>query len=303
MPLHIDDYEADTQHLTLEQDGAYMRLLRTCWRNGWLPDDDFKLAVICGVTKTHWLRRLAPAIRPFFHSTAPGKISQKRLEKERENAAKISEKRAENARKRYENPPPVSNEYNDLDSANASGLHEHLPVQVQKQVQGQREESINPVPVPPDISIDRLIFDVSTLHGDADPDQAEQAPSFSGGRAKFPHLRDPAYRWVALGMSLDKNAVRGRTDDGRECVYVGDPKSRCDLYLKARLVAQAARKPEEWRGDWNVLVDWMKAGYSVEDVIVPAIQQVAATPKYGNVASLRYFQNAVYEHSLKKNAA
>ena len=27
-PLHVADYEAKTAHLTIEEDGAYMRLLR-----------------------------------------------------------------------------------------------------------------------------------------------------------------------------------------------------------------------------------------------------------------------------------
>lgn len=31
-PLYADDFEADTAHLTLAEDGAYNRLLRLCWR-------------------------------------------------------------------------------------------------------------------------------------------------------------------------------------------------------------------------------------------------------------------------------
>lgn len=40
-PLYVDDFEADTAHLTLEEDGAYNRLLRLCWRTPGcsLPDD------------------------------------------------------------------------------------------------------------------------------------------------------------------------------------------------------------------------------------------------------------------------
>jgi uncharacterized protein YdaU (DUF1376 family) len=32
-PLYPDDFEADTAHLTLAEDGAYNRLLRLCWRS------------------------------------------------------------------------------------------------------------------------------------------------------------------------------------------------------------------------------------------------------------------------------
>lgn len=41
-PLYADDFEADTAHLTLEEDGAYNRLLRLCWRSPGcqIPDDE-----------------------------------------------------------------------------------------------------------------------------------------------------------------------------------------------------------------------------------------------------------------------
>jgi uncharacterized protein YdaU (DUF1376 family) len=47
MPLYVDDYEAATAHLTLEEDGVYNRLLRLCWRSPGcsIPDDE------------RWLRR------------------------------------------------------------------------------------------------------------------------------------------------------------------------------------------------------------------------------------------------------
>jgi hypothetical protein len=32
LPLYVADYDADTAHLTMEEDGVYMRLLRLCWR-------------------------------------------------------------------------------------------------------------------------------------------------------------------------------------------------------------------------------------------------------------------------------
>lgn len=32
LPLFVDDYEAATAHLSLEEDGAYSRLIRLCWR-------------------------------------------------------------------------------------------------------------------------------------------------------------------------------------------------------------------------------------------------------------------------------
>lgn len=100
MPLYVQDYNESTDHLTCEQDGAYGRLLRRMWVRGDLPNDDGYLARICGVTRTRWIRRISPAIMPLMFITDDGAISQKRLQKEREKAAKTSEIRAEIARQR-----------------------------------------------------------------------------------------------------------------------------------------------------------------------------------------------------------
>ena len=41
-PMYPSDFEAKTSHLTLEEDGAYNRLLRLCWMTpgASIPDDD-----------------------------------------------------------------------------------------------------------------------------------------------------------------------------------------------------------------------------------------------------------------------
>lgn len=104
MPLHVQDYESDTRDLTCEQDGAYMRLLRRCWQSGPISSDPAKLAQICGVTKTYFLRRIAPAVLPFFMPVGDGKISQKRLEQEREIAQRFTEKQQVNGAKKWQKP-------------------------------------------------------------------------------------------------------------------------------------------------------------------------------------------------------
>lgn len=55
-PHHIDDYDADTLHLTLAEDGAYSRLLRWYYKNErTLPNDDQALAAICRIGLDEWL--------------------------------------------------------------------------------------------------------------------------------------------------------------------------------------------------------------------------------------------------------
>lgn len=100
MPLYIGDYLADTAHLTIEQSGAYLHLLMSHWRVGYVPDDDAKLAAICRVTRTYFVRHIGPAIRPFF-TTDGTRLTQGRMEKEKKRAEKVSLSASENAKKMH----------------------------------------------------------------------------------------------------------------------------------------------------------------------------------------------------------
>lgn len=77
-PLSTSAYIADTQHLSLLQDGAYLRIMMTMWRaGGWIDDDDRKLANICKLSLPKWLK-ISGAIRALL-LVRGGKLSQKRL--------------------------------------------------------------------------------------------------------------------------------------------------------------------------------------------------------------------------------
>lgn len=56
LPLFVDDFLGDTQHLSCEENGAYMLLLFAAWRSPdcSLPDDDRKLARICRLSVRKW---------------------------------------------------------------------------------------------------------------------------------------------------------------------------------------------------------------------------------------------------------
>jgi len=63
-----DAYLADTMHLSLEESGAYLKLLMVTWRNNGepLPDDDKRMARILGVTVKKWTTKLRPVLVGFF---------------------------------------------------------------------------------------------------------------------------------------------------------------------------------------------------------------------------------------------
>lgn len=94
LPIFGDAYLADTQHLTLEEHGAYFKLLLCAWRTSAceLPADDKRIATMLGISAGKWAK-LKPAILAFWTRTETG-WQQKRLTKER---AFVDEKRVKNS--------------------------------------------------------------------------------------------------------------------------------------------------------------------------------------------------------------
>lgn len=101
IPLFGDAYMADTMHLTLEEHGAYLRLLMLAWRTPdcSLPNDDARIARMLGISGQRW-RKIRPAVMDFW-TLEDGRWSQKRLKKERLFVAQKSKKNSENAKARW----------------------------------------------------------------------------------------------------------------------------------------------------------------------------------------------------------
>jgi uncharacterized protein YdaU (DUF1376 family) len=100
MPLWVGDLQTSTSRLTVEQFGAYMRLLLDYWSNGPLPADDAQLAQITRVTKSHW-RRMRPILAQYFDES-DGKWTQTRSDDERKKAKLLAAQRSQKARKAAE---------------------------------------------------------------------------------------------------------------------------------------------------------------------------------------------------------
>ena len=93
LPLWTDSYLSDTMDLTLEQHGAYLKLLMIAWRDNdcSLPADDARIARMLGITNRKW-GTLRAHIIPFW-TLEDGRFYQKKLTICREKVKDIKEKR------------------------------------------------------------------------------------------------------------------------------------------------------------------------------------------------------------------
>lgn len=94
------DYDADTSHLTMLEDGAYSRLLRVCWMTPGcsIPDDEawiFRRLRVRGDDEKQAIRSV---VNEFFQKSE-GRILNDRLTREFEQAVERQELASENGKK------------------------------------------------------------------------------------------------------------------------------------------------------------------------------------------------------------
>jgi uncharacterized protein YdaU (DUF1376 family) len=111
--MYPADFEADTSHLTLEEDGAYNRLLRLCWMTPGcsLPDDPAWIARRMRLSAADFQRVVAPLLDEFF-KRAKGRVLSPRLVREWEKVDETSRRRSE-AGKKGGRPKAVENKQNE----------------------------------------------------------------------------------------------------------------------------------------------------------------------------------------------
>lgn len=111
------DFLADAlvQSMTLEQEGAYRRLMDVCWLEHGLPDDIDQLWRLAKApNRERFARVIWPLVGRKFQQRR-GKLQHKRLDKERAKQAKTRKVRQLAAQERWEKEQSKCN-------ANASGL-------------------------------------------------------------------------------------------------------------------------------------------------------------------------------------
>jgi len=79
--------------MSLEEEGAYIRLLCICWLDGFLPKNEKELAKFCKISALKFCR-LWTHIADCFVESEPGKLVNLRLEKERAKQAKFRESKS-----------------------------------------------------------------------------------------------------------------------------------------------------------------------------------------------------------------
>ena len=104
MPLYVADYLADTMRLSTQQHGAYFLLILNYWKDGGLPNDDQKLALISGLSMKEWAHS-REVLASFFAQD----WTHKRIDAELAKCAGLSEKSRASAHKRWSKHTEESN--------------------------------------------------------------------------------------------------------------------------------------------------------------------------------------------------
>jgi uncharacterized protein YdaU (DUF1376 family) len=117
-PMFPSDFEAKTSHLTLEEDGAYNRLLRICWMTPGcsLPDDHAWIARRMRVDQETFARAVKPVLDEFFQKEK-GRVYQAKLRKIYFETAEAHERRVEAGKKGGRKPKLLKNIETDVSNA------------------------------------------------------------------------------------------------------------------------------------------------------------------------------------------
>ncbi|MCP4410168.1 MAG: YdaU family protein [Gammaproteobacteria bacterium] len=121
MPFFVGDYEGKTAHLTLEEDGAYNRLLRLCWRTPGcsIPDEDAWIQRKMRVDEDTMNNVVRPIISEFL-KTGKGRLFSERQMEEFIKAKNKHKKRVAAGKKGGRPSKPLKNK--ETGETNASDL-------------------------------------------------------------------------------------------------------------------------------------------------------------------------------------
>jgi len=132
-PLNVGDYLRDTSHLSLEEHGAYFKLICHAWNHdGLIPNDMRRIGTILGV-HTNKAKTLWGFVGGFWYETQGG-YRQKRIDEELSKSFEISGKRRKAAEARHHANAPANA------PANATTIHKPHSLGVPKEINDDLKE-------------------------------------------------------------------------------------------------------------------------------------------------------------------
>lgn len=132
IPVHINDFLSDTQHLSAAEMGAYWRLILHHYRIGesGLPNDQKKLARLAGCSGQLW-GKIGDNVLAMFEKTPEG-YTQSRVLGELSNAVDRSEQARAKALKRWDSSYAVAKSQQCCSNANHKPIN-HKPINLSKE--------------------------------------------------------------------------------------------------------------------------------------------------------------------------
>jgi len=153
MPLYCDDLISSTADMSVEQFGAYMRLLCHCWTRGPMPIDDKVICRIAACRLSVW-RSISARFSPCTRDDGTAGLSQTRLETERFKRQRFADERAESGRR------GASSKWHGSANGSANGSsmasHNHIHKSESNVVSTRRARESSPPPQAGGLPLPRL---------------------------------------------------------------------------------------------------------------------------------------------------
>lgn len=239
IPLYVDDYDAATSHLTVEEDGVYSRLIRLCWRTPGcsLPNEPAWIARKIRVSADDFDRIVKPVLEEFF-KVQRGRLVQKRLKAEYDSITRKKTARA-NAGKKGGAAKALKT------GASEAGNARDLPADTRAFPEPEPEPVEDITPKPPEGAFAVETFD---LAWDAYPESGKATTSRSASRASWARACakiDPERLLSAVRRFAASETVTGAGAKKPPKMTVWLDNERFDAFLPAVNAPAAARA---WTG-------------------------------------------------------
>lgn len=245
--MYPTDFEADTAHLNLEEDGAYNRLLRLMWMTPGcsVPDDPAWISRRMRVDMVTFLRLIEPIINEFCQRKN-GRVLSARLQREWKKADETSRKRSE-AGKLGGRPKAFENKDNQEKAgiSRAKAGPKHPEPYPEPEPEEKREAIASPKKAPrrsPEVELpedwvpsDRNIRDAQARNFTASEIEHEADKFRNHNLARGNRYRDWDRAWLTwLGNARDFKA-RGGMAGGTLPGFGGQGSSMASIVARRRL--------------------------------------------------------------------